>query len=118
VTIEEYNTACGRGRDPLFAKDRRYLLPLRTPPHYAIKWHASYINTIGGIKINEYTEVLDKAERPIPGLYAAGVDSGGWESATYCWQLPGHAFGFAVYSGRIAGENAANFIAGKNEKPT
>ena len=118
ATIEEYNTACDRGRDPLFAKDRRYLLPLRTPPYYAIKWHASYINTIGGIKINEYTEVLDKADRPIPGLYAAGVDSGGWESATYCWQLPGHAFGFSVYSGRIAGENAADFIAGKNKKLT
>lgn len=112
MTIDDYNTACERGRDPLFAKDRKYLLPLRTPPYYVIKWHASAINTIGGIKINEYTEVLDKEDNPIPGLYAAGVDSGGWESATYCWQLPGHAFGFSIYSGRIAGEKAAKFALG------
>ncbi len=112
ATIDDYNTACDRGRDPLFAKDRKYLLPLRTPPYYVIKWHASVINTIGGIKINEYTEVLDKENNPIPGLYAAGVDSGGWESDTYCWRLPGHAFGFSVYSGRIAGENATKFALG------
>ena len=112
ATIDEYNTACDQGRDPLFAKDPSYLLPLRTPPYYVIRWHASVLNTIGGIKINEYTEVLDKQDNPIPGLYAAGVDSGGWESSTYCWRLPGHAFGFSIYSGRIAGENATKFTLG------
>ena len=110
MTIKEYNAAYDQGYDPIFAKDQKYLLPLRTPPYYAIKWHASFLNTIGGININEHTEVLDKQGCPIPGLYAAGVDTGGWESTTYCMRLPGHAFGFAVYSGRIAGENAAKFI--------
>jgi fumarate reductase flavoprotein subunit len=118
ATIDEYNAACDQGRDPLFVKDPAYLMPLRTPPYYVIKWHVSVLNTIGGIKINEDTEVLDKQDNPIPGLYAAGVDSGGWESSTYCWRLPGHAFGFSVYSGRIAGENTADFIAGKKERPT
>jgi fumarate reductase flavoprotein subunit len=112
ATVDEYNAACNQRRDPLFAKDPNYLMPLRTPPYYAIKWHVSILNTIGGIKINENTEVLDKDDNPIPGLYAAGVDSGGWESATYCWHIPGHAFGFSVYSGRIAGENAAKFALG------
>jgi fumarate reductase flavoprotein subunit len=111
--IDTYNENCDRGRDSLFTKDRRYLIPLRTPPYYAIRWSASIINTIGGIKINERTEVLDKQDNPIPGLYAAGVDSGGWESMTYCWLISGHAFGFAVYSGRIAGENAVGFVNGK-----
>ncbi|HUW64073.1 MAG TPA: FAD-dependent oxidoreductase [Spirochaetia bacterium] len=106
-TVDEYNAACDRGYDQLFTKDRRYLVPLRTPPYYAISCHVSLMGTIGGIKINEKMEVLDKQDKCIRGLYAAGADTGGWESDTYCDVLSGHAFGFAVNSGRIAGENAA-----------
>ncbi|MEW6425447.1 MAG: FAD-dependent oxidoreductase [Bacillota bacterium] len=109
ATIDEYNAGCDRGYDRIFAKDRKYLLPLRTPPYYAVKCHVSLLNTIGGIKVNERMEVIDRNDRPIPGLYAAGVDTGGWETETYCDTLSGHAFGFAVNSGRIAGENAADF---------
>jgi fumarate reductase flavoprotein subunit len=55
-------------------------------------------------------EVLDLKDRPIQGLYAAGVDTGGWESDTYCARLSGSTFGFAINSGRIAGENAAGYV--------
>ena len=113
ATVDEYNAACDHGYDPIFAKDRKYLLPLRTPPYYVIRWHVHFPNTIGGIKVNEHMEVLDKQDTPIPGVYATGVDVGGWESETYCIQLSGSAFGFAVNSGRIAGENAVKFIEGK-----
>jgi fumarate reductase flavoprotein subunit len=113
ATIDEYNSFCDNGHDPIFAKDPKLLLPLRIPPYYAIKWGASYLNTMGGIKINESTEVISQQGNPIPGLYAAGVDTGGWESETYCMRLPGHAFGFSINSGRIAGENAARFALGK-----
>ena len=113
ATIDEYNAACDQGYDPIFAKDRRYLMPLRTPPYYAIKCHAGFLTTIGGIRINEHTEVLDKQDNPIPGLCAAGVDTSGWESETYCDVLSGHACGFAINSGRIAGENAAKFVLGE-----
>jgi fumarate reductase flavoprotein subunit len=109
TTIEEYNSACDCGHDSIFAKDRSYLLPLRTPPYYAIRCRACFLSTLGGIKINEHMEVLDQQDNPIPGLYAAGVDVGGWESDTYCDRLSGSAFGFAVNSGRIAGENAARY---------
>ena len=111
--IDEYNAACDRGRDPIFAKDPRYLMPLRTPPYYVIAGYTSILNTMGGIKINEHTEVLDKQDNPILGLYAAGVDTGGWETETYCGRLFGHALGFSIYSGRIAGENASKFILGE-----
>ena len=113
ATVDEYNAACDHGYDPIFAKDRKYLLPLRTPPYYVIRWHVHFPNTIGGIKVNEHMEVLDKQDTPIPGVYATGVDVGGWESETYCIRLSGSAFGFAVNSGRIAGENAVKFIEGK-----
>ena len=54
-------------------------------------------------------EVLDKNSNPIPGLYAAGSDTGGWESDTYNAVLSGTTFGFAINSGRIAAENATTF---------
>ena len=68
------------------------------------------LDTIGGIRINERMEVLDIQDKPIRGLYAAGVATSGWEAETYCSDLSGSAFGFAINSGRIAGENAAAFI--------
>jgi fumarate reductase flavoprotein subunit len=113
ATIEEYNSFCDRGYDEIFAKDRRYLQALRTSPYYAIRSYLSFLTTIGGIKINHHMEVLDSRDNPIPGLYAGGDTTGGWESDTYCMSLAGSAFGFAINSGRIAGENAAEYVSGK-----
>lgn len=112
-TIEEYNDSCDHGHDPLFVKDPKYLLPIRKAPYYAIKAHGSICDTIGGIKINENMEVLDTKDNPIPGLYAAGVTTGCWESESYCYRLTGHLVGFALNSGRIAGENAVKYVLEK-----
>jgi NADPH-dependent glutamate synthase beta subunit-like oxidoreductase len=113
-TIQEYNRACQMGHDTFCAKDRRYLMPLDSPPYYAIKCNVDYLDTIGGIKINERMEVLDKSGKPISGLYAAGIDTGGWVGDTYCVQTTGTTFAFAINSGRIAGENAVE----KKSSPT
>lgn len=114
ATIETYNDSCDRGLDTLFVKDPRYLIPLRTPPYYALKCHSGFLGTIGGIKINHHMEVINTQGRPIPGLYAAGVDTGGWQGDTYTGRdLAGSAFGFALNSGRIAGENAALYALNK-----
>jgi fumarate reductase flavoprotein subunit len=111
ATVEEYNAACERGHDTLFVKDQKYLRPLRTPPYYAIRCHASICDAYGGVKINEKMEVLDTSDKPIPGLYAAGSTTGCWESESYCFHLTGHLVGFAINSGRIAGENAVAYLA-------
>jgi ferredoxin len=105
-TIAEYNSICEKGYDPVFRKDRRHLAPLRTPPYYAIKMGVDYLDTIGGIRINERMEVLDKKDIPIPCIYAAGIDTGGWVGDTYCIRTTGTTFAFAINSGRIAGESA------------
>jgi fumarate reductase flavoprotein subunit len=110
-TIDEYNASCDDKHDGIFAKDRRYLLPLRTPPYYAIKGHIGLCDTYGGIKINEKMETLDTAAHPIPGLFAAGTTAGCWESESYCYRLTGHLVGFALNSGRIAGENAVRYLS-------
>jgi fumarate reductase flavoprotein subunit len=113
ATIDEYNAACDDRHDGLFAKDPRYLLPLRIPPYYAVKGHLGLCDAYGGIKINENMEVLDTEDHAIPGLYAAGSTAGCWESESYCYRLTGHLVGFALNSGRIAGENAAQYLKAK-----
>jgi len=44
---------------------------------------AAATHTIGGLAIDEQTRVLDTGGRPIEGLYAAGVDAGGWSTGGY-----------------------------------
>jgi fumarate reductase flavoprotein subunit len=108
-TIKEYNQCCDQGHDDTFNKEKVYLQPLQTPPFYAIRCFSSCLDTIGGIKINHRMEVLSIEDNPIRGLYAGGNAAGGWEGDTYCMLLPGSACGFAINSGRIAGENAAQY---------
>jgi fumarate reductase flavoprotein subunit len=110
ATVARYNSFCDRGYDEDFAKERRYLVPLTDPPYYAIRGVAAILDTIGGIRINEHMEVLDRQNRKIPGLYASGVVTSGWESEIYCSDLSASAFGFAINSGRIAGDNASRFV--------
>jgi fumarate reductase flavoprotein subunit len=109
-TIDEYNSFCDSGYDAMFAKHRKYLQKLNRPPYYAVRCVTVFIDTLGGIKVSENMEVLNKQGNNIPGLYAAGVTADGFESETYCSELAGSALGFALNSGRIAGENAAKFI--------
>jgi len=109
-TIREYNLSCDNKHDALFAKESRYMLPLKTPPFYAVKGHIGLCDAYGGIKINEKMEALNTEDVPIPGLFAAGSTTGCWESESYCYRLTGHLVGFALNSGRIAGENAASYL--------
>lgn len=115
-TVNEYNKSCDQHYDEVFVKDPQYLQALRTPPFYAIRAGGAVLGTTGGIKINEKMEVLNTDGDPIPGLYAAGADTGGWESDTYCAILPGSAFAFAMNSGRIAAENASEYIHSEGNK--
>jgi fumarate reductase flavoprotein subunit len=113
ATIDEYNAACDKGYDDVFNKHPDNLVPLRTPPYYAIRCCLGLLVTHGGIRINHRTEVVDDRENPIPGLYAAGVEVAGREAGTYNVAMPGHSLGFSIHSGRIAGENAAEFAKRK-----
>jgi len=109
-TVEEYNQACDTGRDELFHKEARYLHPVRTPKYYAGRLFPGAYGSLGGIKINYKTEVLTRKWEAIPGLYAAGVDACTIYGDSYVFILPGNTMGFAVNSGRIAGENASEYV--------
>lgn len=109
-TVNDYNSFCDMGCDKMLGKDSQYLYPVRKPPYYAIKCYQGSHGTIGGIKINHHMEVINLQGKPIPGLFAAGNDTGGWESDTYCYVLSGTALAYAINSGRIAGESAVNYL--------
>lgn len=111
-TVETYNDYCDHGHDPQFAKERKYLSPVLRPPFYAIRCATTFLDTLGGIKVNAGMEVLDTNGDVIPGFYAAGVIADGHQSETYCSEMAGAALGFAINSGRIAGENAVGFVRG------
>jgi fumarate reductase flavoprotein subunit len=108
ATIDEYNAGCDSGID-LFGRDKRSLSPLRTPPYYAITTGLTLLVTHGVIKTSKKMQVLDTKEDPIPGLYVAGDDIGGVDEDVY-GGLGGHSQGFALTSGRLAGQNAAAYI--------
>lgn len=111
ATIDEYNGFCEKGHDDLFAKDPKYLRPIKGPKLYAVRARTAFLGTLGGIKINHKAEVIDKKDMVIPGLYAVGYDAGGMYGDGYCIRdSSGLSSGFAVNSGRIAGRNALKFI--------
>jgi fumarate reductase flavoprotein subunit len=83
ATVEEYNSYCHKGHDDLFAKDPKYLWALQGPRFFAVKARTVSLGSQGGIKINERMEVVDKKEKPIPGLYAGGYDAGGMFGDSY-----------------------------------
>jgi fumarate reductase flavoprotein subunit len=111
ATVDEYNGYCEKRHDDLFAKDPKYLFPIKTPKYYAVKAHTVFLGTMGGIKINERAEVVDKKDAVISGLYAAGFDAGGMYGDSYPIKVSsGLASSFALNSGRIAGKNVLKFL--------
>jgi fumarate reductase flavoprotein subunit len=111
ATIDEYNGFCEKHHDDLFAKDAKYLYPIKGPKYYAIKARTIFLGTMGGIKINYKTEVVDKKDAVIPGLYATGFDAGGMYGDSYAIKCAsGLSSAFATNTGRLAGKNALEFI--------
>ena len=111
-TVNEYNSFAKQGHDELFSKNPKYLFPLTEGPYYAVRAQTVFLGTMGGIKINHRTEVLDNDDNRIPGLYAGGFDAGGMYGDSYGIRYStGLASGFAVNSGRLAGKNALKYLS-------
>ena len=102
--------ACAQGEDTRFHKPAKFLLPVGTPPFYAVKMETGIMITMGGIRIDDHMRCLDKAGRPIPGLYSVGCDAGGLFGDSYILTVPGSANGFALTSGWLAADHAAETI--------
>jgi fumarate reductase flavoprotein subunit len=81
--------------------------PALKPPYYAIKVTGALFHTQGGLAIDTEARVLDKAGRPIKGLFAGGGAAAGVSGDEVWGYLSGNGLLSAVTLGRLAGENAA-----------
>ena len=110
-TIDEYNEMCVNGVDTKFHKPKKYLHPITGKGKYLVgKYYLAAYGTVGGVRINKYCEVLDENQMPIEGLYSAGSDANTIYGDSYNFTLPGNTMGFAINSGRMAGESVAEYI--------
>jgi fumarate reductase flavoprotein subunit len=76
-TLEEYNAAAVANGHPSPPRSGQ-IWPLRVPPFVAVKVAPSITHTVGGVAVDAGCRVLRGTDgRPIPGLYAAGVEVGG-----------------------------------------
>ncbi len=110
-TVARYNEACDQGYDAEFFKPAEFLRPVRTAPFYAINMTGSVLVSCGGIRVNGNLQVVDREYRPIPGLYAAGMEASGLYGDTYNLDVPGTANGFAHTSGRMAARHILASLA-------
>lgn len=108
-TVEDYNDMCD-SVDSQFYKSKKFMKPVLKAPFYAGRFRPGAYGTLGGIKINEKTEVLNPDWERIPGLYAAGTDTCTIFGDSYMFLLPGNTMGYCLNTGRFAGEEAADYV--------
>ena len=104
-TMEKWNGYVEAKNDPDFGRTS-FANPLNTAPYYAVKVTAGVHHTMGGLKINANTEVLNEKGEVIPGLFAAGEVTGGVHGAN---RLGGNAVADFTVFGRIAGAAASDY---------
>ena len=104
------NIKDGRGTEGLAVAKSNWANPLDTPPYEAYGVTCGITFTFGGLHIDAAGRVLDAAQDPIPGLYAAGELVGG----LFYFNYPGGTglTSGAVF-GRISGSGAAAFVLPK-----
>ncbi len=110
-TIARYNSMVKSGKDTDYDKAAVSLkFAVEEGDLYAFDCRAVYLGTVGGVKVDEHLQVIDGDYNPIPGLYAAGTNAGGYYNGLGYPPYEGLACGFAWTSGRIAGESAAEYV--------
>jgi fumarate reductase flavoprotein subunit len=104
-TLSEYNVAVTGGRSHGLSPPRSDPAVLvRVPPLVAVKVAPAITHTIGGLAVDRSCRVLRQTDgRPIPGLYAAGVEVGGVSVGGYTSGLAA-----ALVFGRVAAESAVS----------
>lgn len=102
-TVDNYNKYVEEGKDPEFNK-RSLPSKIEKGPFYILKAAPAVHHTMGGVKIDTDSRVLDKDGNPIEGLYAAGEVTGGIHGKN---RLGSNAIADIIVFGRIAGTNAS-----------
>ena len=120
-TVADFNAATADGRFDPFNLDglraepegqpvkSNWAQPLDAPPFVVYRVTCGITFTYGGLKIDEEARVIDKAGRPMRGLYATGELAGDFFYHNY---PAGAGLVRGAVFGRIAGREAAALAAG------
>lgn len=119
-TINEFNEAVddqiefdetemdGKGTEGITPEKSNWAVPIDEPPFYCYPVEPGITFGFGGIKINTEAEAIDTRGEKIPGLWVVGNSSSGFFYGNY---PAGSALMRGTTYGRIAGKNAAEYIA-------
>lgn len=100
-TVAKFNSYVDNESDPDFGRTiYGPNIKVETAPFYASPRSPSVHHTMGGLKIDTQTHVIDVDGQIIPGLYAAGEVTGDLHGGN---RLGGNAIADAMTFGRIAG---------------
>lgn len=110
ATLDTYNKAVADKKDAEFGRTTGMEHDLSAGPFYAIKIAPGIHYTMGGVKINTNTEVLNKDGQAIPGLFAAGEVTGGLHGQN---RIGGNSVADIIIFGHQAGIKAADFVKGQ-----
>ena len=94
-------------KDSEFGRETAMDNDLSESPYYAVAIAPGIHHTMGGVKINTNTQVLNTDDDVITGLYAAGEVTGGIHGDN---RIGGNAVADIVIFGRQAGEQSASFV--------
>ena len=101
-TIAVYNEAAKLQSDSALSVPKAVIgWPVDKAPYYCVPITVTIHHTMGGLKIDEETRVLDQNGKPIPGLFAAGEITGGIHGDN---RLGRNALTDLLVFGHIAGE--------------
>lgn len=103
-TFEDYNKLVEEDANEDEFGRELFTNKIEKGPFVAVPRTPSLHHTMGGLKIDKESHVLDEDGNEIPGLYAAGEVTGGIHGAN---RVGGNAVVDLVVFGRIAGQNAA-----------
>ena len=121
-TVDTFNAATPDGKFDPFSKDglhaqpdgqppkSNWAIPLDKGPFTCYRVTCGITFTYGGLKIDETARVIDKAGRPMRGLYATGELAGDFFYHNY---PAGAGLMRGAVFGRIAGAEAAALSAGQ-----
>lgn len=113
-TLNTWNSYVDQGSDPDF-NYRGEMHKIETAPYYLVVYKPAVHYTMGGLHINTDAQVLDAEGNPIEGLYAAGEVAGHKMGSN---RLGSTSMADIYTFGRIAGDNAADYVGVDTETET
>lgn len=106
-TVTAWNQAVAQQNDGAYGRTTGMERAIDAGPYYAIHIAPAIHYTMGGVKINAQTQVLNAQDQPIDGLFAAGEVAGGLHGNN---RIGGNSIAETVIFGRQAGQQAFRYV--------